>query len=115
MRGRLLGVLFLMLSTSGCGAVRMADPLEGAEDFIEIVVDNRYMSDVRVWAVSRAGNEFLGVVTGKGRETFTHRWSRPDDLSLLVRTIGGRSFTTRGIDTAPGESVELLVSTSFTP
>ena len=115
MRARLLGVLFLMLSTSGCGAVQMGDPLEGAEDFIEIVVDNRYISDVRVWAVSSAGNEYLGTVMGKGRETFTHRWSRPDDLSLLVRTIGGRSFTTRRIDTAPGESVELLVSANFAP
>ena len=112
---RSLGVLVLMFSTSGCGAVRMADPLPDSGAFIEIVVDNRYISDIRIWAVSGAGDEYLGVVTAKSRDTFTHRWSRPDDLSLLVRTIGGRSFTTRRIDTAPGESVELLVPESFAP
>ena len=112
---RSLMVLAFMFMASGCGVVRMSDQLANSGEFIEIVVDNRYLSDVRIWAVSGAGNEYLGAVMGKNKETFTHRWLRPDDLSLLVRTVGGRSFTTRGIDTAPGESVELQVPARFPP
>ncbi len=96
-------------------AVGAADSFAELEPFIEIVVDNRHINDVRIWAVSRAGNEYLGVVSGKDRATFTHPWSRPDDLQLRARTLGGRSFTTRAIDTTPGEAVELLISASFAP
>jgi hypothetical protein len=107
----------LLLITSACGTVGAADSFaeSESEQFIEIVVDNRHINDVRIWAVSRAGNEYLGVVPGKDRTTFTHPWSRPDDLQLLARTLGGRSFTTHAIDTTPGEAVELLISASFTP
>ena len=119
-RGQIMGirsltVLALPFITSDCGVARMSDQFANSGEFIEIVVDNRYLSDVRIWAVSGAGNEYLGVVMGKNKETFTHRWLRPDDLRLLVRTIGGRSFTTRGIDTAPGESVEVQVPARFPP
>ena len=103
----------LLLITTGCGTVGAADSFSELEPFIEIVVDNRHINDVRIWAVSRAGNEYLGVVSGKARATFTHAWSRPDDLQLLARTLGGRSFTTRAIDTTPGEAVELLISANF--
>ena len=105
----------LLLITPGCGTVGAADSFAESEPFIEIVVDNRHINDVRIWAVSHAGNEYLGVVSGKDRATFTHPWSRADDLQLLARTLGGRSFTTRAIDTTPGEAVELLISASFAP
>ena len=105
----------LLLITPGCGTVGAADSFAELEPFIEIVVDNRHINDVRIWAVARAGNEYLGVVSGKDRATFTHPWSRPDDLQLRARTLGGRSFTTRAIDTTPGEAVELLISASFAP
>ena len=103
----------LLLMTSACGTVGAADSFAESEPFIEIVVDNRHINDVRIWAVSNGGNEYLGVVSGKARATFTHPWSRADDLQLLARTLGGRSFTTRTIDTTPGEAVELLIPASF--
>ena len=99
----------LLLITSGCGTVGAADSFAESEAVIEIVVDNRHINDVRIWAVSHAGSEYLGVVSGKARATFTHPWSRADDLQLLARTLGRRGFTTRAIGTTPGEAFELLI------
>ena len=111
-RGRSLSIALLLVSAAASGCLGRSDnPFGGGPGKAEIrvEVDNRSFNQATVWVLSSMGQRRLGIVEGKGVKTFSLAWPRSDDMSLRVRVLGGRDFTTASQLVVPGDHVEIQI------
>ncbi len=105
-----VAALILLVGITGCSGFGRGDPFTGTtKGMIFIEVDNLNFNQATIWMLSISGQRRLGVVNGRLRKTFSVRWPRSDDLSLRVRVMGERGFTTVRQLVYPGDHIELLI------
>lgn len=106
-----MAALILLVGIAGCSGFGGGDPFTGTtKAMISIEVDNRNFNQATIWMLSSFGQRRLGVVSGKMQKTFSVRWPRSDDLSLRVRVLGQRGFTTPRQLVIPGDHIELRIT-----
>lgn len=95
---------------AGCSSTSQGSPFEGpGRASIQIVVENRQFSDATIYVLSDSGRERLGIVTGKGSETFSFRWLGVRELRIEIDMLAGQSFRTQPLSVTQGDSLRLYV------
>jgi len=108
---RLLPVaLSVVLGTACASATR--NPFEGADapgSQLHVYVENRGFNDLRVYARTSRGSEYIGQVGGNSHLTVTLPWRQLDQISFRLEVVAGRTYTTEALPVQPGQRVELIV------
>lgn len=108
--------LALALFISGCGAGQMSPngggPFAEAADgpqTISIHVQNLNFNEATLWALSPAGRQRLGVVSGKGDAVYRIAWNIPQPLQIEIDVLSGSRCTTEPVQADPGDSLDLRI------
>ncbi len=108
---RLLPAALLVVAGTAC-APAVRNPFEGPDapgSQIHVYVENRGFSDLRVYARSSHGSDFIGQVGGNSHLTVTLSWRQLDQISFRLEVVAGRTYTTEALPVQPGQRVELIV------
>jgi len=106
---------------SGCSSASTTsgDPFggavaQGSRSELRIVVTNRYIGEVTLFAVSGGGRRVrMGTVGGLNDGSFSVSWPNQDNLQVEIRALGGSRYVTQSIFAAPGDTVELFVESQL--
>ena len=112
MRSLLLTATFLLVS--GCASSRA--PYANGEDLartVDIEIVNLNFNQATLYTVRFSERKRLGIVQGKGEETFTITWEHSAPLRLEMRILSGESCTTREMTVDPGDSLYLEVPSNL--
>ena len=105
-------IIAVPLVWAGCATNEAANPFRpgGARaEEIRIEIENQGFNDVRIYAISVAGNQLLGQVPGKANRNFTLPWRRLDDLRLRMDFLAGDTHDSNMVDAAPGDQLRLVI------
>jgi len=110
---RLLPAALVLLVASACVPTPPRDPFAGPEattSEISIFLENRGVTDVRVYARTSRGQELLGQIGGNAHLTVRFPWRRQlDQISFRIEVVAGRTFTTEPIALSAGQRVEVII------
>ena len=109
---RLSFIVSVPLVWAGCATNEAANPFRPGgvtPENIRIEIENQGFNDVRIYAVSVAGNQLLGQVPGKATRNFTLRWQRLDDVRLRMDFLAGDTHDSNVVDAAPGDQLRLVI------
>lgn len=103
----------LLVVASGCVPTPPRNPFAApgeATDEIRIYIENRGFTDVRVYAHTSRGQEFLGQLGANAHLTVDFAWRRSlDQISFRIEVVAGRTFTTNPLAVSSGQRVELII------
>lgn len=108
----LFAALSLATLGSACAARTTANPFQGGVDgerTIEVEIRNLNFADATIYAFRGTERIRLGVVTGKTDEAFRVAWTLNQPLRIQIDLLAGARCTTRAMDVAPGEVVQVEV------
>jgi len=108
---RLLPVALTVVVGTACASAAR-NPFEGADSpgaQIQVYIENRGFNDLRVYARSSHGQEYVGQVGGNSHLTATLTWRQLDQISFRLEVVAGRTYTTEALPVQPGQRVELIV------
>ncbi len=103
--------LIAALTVAACGG-RISNPFSDSgrgSTELRIEVENQTFNDMRLYAQTLRGPQFLGQVGGKNSRTFTIPWPRLDEIRLRMDFLAGESVESNRVDAAPGDRLELIV------
>jgi hypothetical protein len=103
----------LLLFTGACAAAGSPKAIDIEAETIQVRVDNRNFNDARIIAVTDGGERRLGIVPGKTERNLTLPWQRWGMIRLRVQLLAGGTFTTVGLETGPGEFLELTIGANL--
>ena len=89
-----------------------ADPFEAASEgpqTISIHVTNLNFQEARLWAVSSAGRQRIGVVGGKADAVYRIPWDFSKPLQVEIDLLAGPSCTTEALIVDPGDELQLQI------
>ncbi len=89
-----------------------ADPFEAATEgprTISIHVTNLNFQEARLWAVSSAGRQRIGVVGGKADAVYRISWDFSQPLQVEIDLLAGPSCTTESLIVDPGDELQLQI------
>lgn len=104
--------LFLVLLAPAGGCASSGDPFADPNrpaDTVEIEVVNRNFNQATIWALGTRGRRRLGIVPGKGTETFFLDWPVSGFLRLETQILSQGTCLTEELDTDPGDLLYLEV------
>jgi hypothetical protein len=104
----LLGLLLLPAAGCASSGDPFADPNRPA-DAVEIEVVNRNFNQATIWALGSRGRRRLGIVPGKGTETFFLDWPVSGLLQLETQILSQGTCLTEQLETDPGDLLYLEV------
>lgn len=108
MRNWLVAVLLLLGTACSSAGSPYQDPNRPV-DQVEIEVVNLNFNQATLWAIGPMGRRRLGIVNGKGTQTFTLEWRMSGLLQIETQILsGGRCFTEQ-LETDPGDLLYLEV------
>jgi hypothetical protein len=108
---RLLPVALSVVVGTACAAAAR-NPFEGADaagSQIQVYVENRGFNDLRVYARTSHGQDYIGQVGGNSHLTATLTWRQLDQISFRLEVVAGRTYTTEAVPVQPGQRVELII------
>ena len=100
------------LVAGGCASSAPAseNPFESSSPSqITIEVLNLNWSDATLYAHRGGDRVRLGIVPGKGEETFSMRWNFSLPLEIEINLLAGNRCFTRPLSTDPGDIIELQI------
>ncbi len=104
----LLAAALGVTACSGTGRNPFAAP-GTRETQLQVQVENQGFNDLRLYAISRMGNQSLGSVQGNSIRRVSLEWRQADQLSFRMEVLAGRSYTTHAVSANPGDRVYLVI------
>jgi hypothetical protein len=107
-----LGLSLGLGACAGSGPNVSADPFSAATEgpqTISIHVTNLNFQDARLWAVSTAGRQRIGVVGGKANAVYRISWEFSRPLRFEIDLLAGPSCTTDALMVDPGDELQLQI------
>ena len=102
-------VILLVLGT-GCASSRTPfDDPNRPTDVVEIEVANRNFNQATLWSVGLGERRRLGIVPGKGTETFIIPWTVSGMLQFEIQILSDARCLTEELDTDPGDLLYLEI------
>lgn len=105
---------------SGCSSAATSaggDPFGGAGgqqgSELRIVVENRYLSEVTLFARSSGRRIRMGTVGGLSAGDFSVQWPGPSNLQVEIQSLDGSRYLTPGVYAGPGDAVQLVVESQL--
>ena len=80
---------------------------------IQIVAENRYFSQVSLYAVTNGRRMRMGSMGGSGTQTFSLTWGAQADLQVEIDSADGFQYVTPAILANPGDVVHLVVESQL--
>ncbi|HSM05944.1 MAG TPA: hypothetical protein VK858_15100 [Longimicrobiales bacterium] len=112
MRSLILAVVVLLVSA--CSSART--PYANGEDqarTIELEVVNLNFNQATLYTIRFSERRRLGIVQGKGTETFRIPWEHSAPLRVEMHILSGDSCTTYEMNVDPGDALYLEVAANL--
>lgn len=109
---RLLPVALVAVAGTGCAATTVHDPFDRANPVtsqIQVYIENRGTTDVRVYSRTSHGSQYLGQVATNTHLSLQLAWSGLEQIGFRLEVLAGRTYTTQSIAVSPGQRVELYI------
>jgi len=113
----LVALTALALTACSAGTAASRDPFGGpaaarASELV-IVTENRFISEVTLFAVSSGRRVRMGYVGGMNDKTFSIPWASQANLQVEIQPLDGSRYLTPAIIANPGEEVLLVVESQL--
>lgn len=108
-----MGAILLLVPLQGCGGGRAADnPFQRteAEERVVLRVENRNLSDARIFIRPRGRRTLLANVQSRDLRFLEFGWPRGAPLDLEVEIMAGERFRPPPLPLSPGVRVELIIA-----
>lgn len=111
---RTVFLALVVLAFSACASSRA--PYSNGEDHagtIELEVVNLNFNQATLYTIRFSERRRLGVVQGKGTETFRIAWEHSAPLRVEMSILSDGSCTTREMNVDPGDALYLEVASNI--
>jgi len=100
-------------SGTGPGATSPGVFIESRPTTVRIEVQNLNFQDARLYTYRRGSRALLGVVPGKGDQSFVIDWNAPEPMYVEIDMLAGPRCYTEELQVDPGDVLELQIASVF--